>query len=70
MALQAKSTWQSVGIDKEPLRYILEELHKETSFEYDPDMTPEKLQQRMLAAGIRPEDDLASCGIIAARDED
>ncbi len=31
--------------------------------------TPNELRNRMQAGGIHPEDNLASCGIIAAREE-
>ena len=63
-------TWQFVGIDKRPLQKIIAELHAEMGIERDPDMTPEKLQALCLAQGIRPEDNILSCGIIAARDEE
>ena len=68
MTTETRFTWQSVGVDKKPLQKIIAALHAEMGIEHDPDMTPEKLQQRMLAGGIRPGDNLASCGIIAARE--
>ncbi len=70
MAAQTKFTWQSVAIDKKPLQNLIAEMHRIAGGEHDPDMTPEKLQQRMLEGGIRPEDNIISCGIIAARDEE
>jgi hypothetical protein len=36
----------------------------------DPTATAEKAQEMMRALGIRPEDNLGSRGIIAARDEE
>lgn len=69
MAAQTKFAWQSVAIDKKPLQSLIAEMHRIAGGEHDPDMTPEKLQQRMLASGIRAEDNLASCGIIEAREE-
>jgi hypothetical protein len=36
----------------------------------DPTATPQKAREMMLALGIRPEDNLGSSGIIAARDEE
>jgi hypothetical protein len=35
----------------------------------DPTATPQRARERMIAYGVRPEDNIGSCGIIAARDE-
>ncbi len=57
-------------VDKEAMRKVIAEVNKEMGFVPNPDATPEKVQQMMIAQGIRPEDNIFSCGIIAARDEE
>ena len=37
---------------------------------YDPTATAEQSRALILAQGVRPEDNLFSCGIIEARDEE
>ena len=56
--------------DKAKIREIVNRVNAEIGFVPDPAATAEKAQKMMLDAGIRPEDNLASCGIIAARDEE
>jgi hypothetical protein len=56
--------------DKEALRKILEEQDKLTGFVPDPTATPERLQERMLADGVRPEDNIGSREIIRMREEE
>lgn len=55
--------------DKKEILRIVEEQNRLMGFVPDPTATPEKAQQMMIALGIRPEDNIFSCGIIAARDE-
>ncbi len=57
-------------VDKETMRKVIAEVNAEMGFVPNPDATPEKVQQMMIAQGIRPEDNIFSCGIIAARDEE
>jgi len=57
-------------VDKEAMRKIIAEVNAEMGFVPDPTATPEKAQQMMIDCGIRPEDNIFSCGIIAARDEE
>jgi hypothetical protein len=57
-------------LDKKVLRKIVKEQNELIGFTPDPSATPEKAQEMTLALGIRPEDNLLSCGIIAARDEE
>jgi hypothetical protein len=57
-------------IDKTKIREILARHHAEQGIVLDPAMTPAKLRQNMIDHGVRPEDNLASCGIIAARNEE
>lgn len=61
---------QAFFLDKEPLRRIVAEQNQKTGFVPDPAATAEKAQAMSLALGIRPEDNIGSCGIIAARDEE
>ncbi len=58
------------GIDKDIIRKIVAEENAKIGFVPDPTATPEKAQQLMRELGIKPEDNLFSCGIIAARDEE
>jgi hypothetical protein len=57
-------------IDKTEIRRIVAEQNQRLGFVPDPTATPEKAQEMMLALGIRPEDNIFSRGIIAARDEE
>lgn len=56
-------------LDKDKIRRIIAEQNAKMAFVPDPMATAEKSQQMMIALGIRPEDNIGSCGIIAARDE-
>jgi hypothetical protein len=51
--------------DKKAVQKIVHEQNAEFGFVPDPTATPEKVQEMMLALGIRPEDNMASCGISA-----
>ncbi len=57
-------------LDKEPLRRVVAEQNRKMGFVPDPGATAEKAQAMSLALGIGPEDNIGSCGIIAARDEE
>ena len=70
MTTHAKTDWSQFAIDKKPLQKIVAEIYAKEGIVHDPTMTPEKVQEMMLALGIRPEDNIFSCGIIAARDEE
>ena len=56
--------------DKAAIQRIVAEQNEKMGFVPDPDATPEKAQQAMLALGIRPQDNIFSYGIIAMRDEE
>jgi hypothetical protein len=56
-------------LDNEPIRKLVAEQNERMGFVPDPTATPEKAQEMMRALGIRPEDNLFSRGIIAAREE-
>lgn len=60
----------SLFADKEQLKKIMQEQHALMGLVYDPTATAEKSRAMILAEGVRPEDNLFSCGIIAARDEE
>ncbi len=57
-------------VDKAEVRRIVCEQNERIGFVPDPTATPERAQAMALAEGIRPEDNLISSGIIAARDEE
>lgn len=65
---------QSLLADKDEMRRIVDEQYKEMGIVSDPNISLAELRAMMaadLAAhGIRPEDNIFSCGIIAARDEE
>jgi hypothetical protein len=68
MAASTPFTWKAVGIDKKPLQQQVRERYARMGLLQEPSLTAEELQALMQAQGVRPEDNLASCGIIAARD--
>ncbi len=65
-----KSPTQMLGIDKGPILRIIEEQNRAMGIVPDPTITPQKVREMMVAQGVRPEDNIFSCGIIAARDEE
>jgi hypothetical protein len=70
MAEPVREAKRRLFIDKAIIRKIVAEQNRRMGFVPDPTATPEKAQEMMLALGIRPEDNLFSTGIIAARDEE
>ena len=57
-------------LDKHELQRMIAEQNQKMGFVPDPTASARKAQEMALALGIRPEDNLFSCGIIAARDEE
>jgi hypothetical protein len=57
-------------VDKALLRQMAEELNARIGLQYAPTATPEQARARIEAEGVRPEDNLFSCGILAAREEE
>jgi len=57
-------------VDKKLIQEIVAEQNELMGFVPDPTATAEKAREMMLALGVRPEDNLGSRGIIAARDEE
>jgi len=56
--------------DKATIQRIVAAQNERMGFIPDPTATAEKAQEMILALGIRPQDNIFSCGIIAARDEE
>lgn len=68
-AVSAKSFF----LDKTRIRQIVAEQNEKMGFVVDRTATPEQAQamveESLRANGLRPEDNIFSCGIIAAREE-
>jgi hypothetical protein len=56
-------------LDKRLLQQRIAEQNRIMGFVPEPGATAKKAREMMLRLGIRPEDNLGSCGIIAAREE-
>ena len=60
-------------LDKARIRQIVAEQNEKMGFVVDRTATPEQAQalveEALRANGLRPEDNIFSCGIIAAREE-
>ena len=69
MATTAPQIGKVVFVDKKAIQKIVAEQNRRMGFVPDPHATAEKALELMRAQGIRPEDNIASCGIIAARNE-
>ena len=57
-------------VDKETMRKVIAEVNVEIGFVPNPNATIQKVREMMRAEGIRAEDNIFSCGIIASRDEE
>jgi hypothetical protein len=55
-------------LDKNLVRDIVRQQNARDGFVPDPDATGVQSQEMMRSLGVRPEDNIGSCGIIAARD--
>ena len=64
---------KSFFIDKRHIQQIVGQQNEETGFVPDPTAIPEQAQEAVELSlrenGLRPEDNIFSCGIIAAREE-
>ena len=58
-----------IRLDKKLLQQKISDQNKLMGFIPDPEATAQKAREMMLQFGVRPEDNLGSCGIIAAREE-
>jgi hypothetical protein len=63
-------TWKAIATDKEPVRRLVRERYVRLGLFQERTVTAEELQALMQEKGVRPEDNLASCGISASRDEE
>jgi hypothetical protein len=70
MANKNATSWRQLVADKKAIQETVARVNAETGFVPDPTATPQKARELMRALGIRAEDNMASCGIIAARDEE
>ena len=70
MADMAQQETRSFFVDKKLIQKIVAEQNERMGFVPDPTATAEKAQAMSRALGIRPEDNLLSSAIIAARDEE
>ena len=70
MATQTKAVLPCIPVryaDKEALNRLMDEIEKQMGFVPDPDATPQKAREMMLAEGVRPEDNAASGEIMRMR---
>jgi hypothetical protein len=70
MAAVSEARGEVKFVDKKQVQKIVAEQNAQMGFVPDPTATPQKAREMMRALGIRPEDNLGSRGIIAARDEE
>ena len=56
-------------LDKRLLQQRIAELNDKMGFVPDPEATAQNARELMIKCGVRPEDNLGSGGIIAAREE-
>ncbi len=70
MAEPSKPIQRNLFLDKKPIQRIVAEQNEKMGFVPDPTATPAKARAMMRRLGIRAEDNIFSCGIIAARDEE
>lgn len=69
MAVVRKPTIEELFADKSAIQRLVAEQYAAMEIPDDPAATPQKAQAMTLAAGIRPEDNEFSRGIIHAREE-
>jgi len=69
MAENSRPSAKTWFADKKAIQRIVEEQNERMGFVPDPTATPEKVREMMRALGVRAEDNMASCGIIVAREE-
>ena len=64
---------ESFFIDKRRIQQVVAQQNEQMGFVSDPTATPEQAQEAVERSlrenGLRPEDNIFSCGIIAAREE-
>lgn len=70
MAVIPEQKPRAILLDKKRIQEIVAEQNRRMGFVPDPTATPQKARELMRSLGIKPEENLGSRGIIAARDED
>ena len=70
MAAANETSWRRLVADKQAIRDAVAQVNADMGFVPDPTATPQKVRELMRALGIRAEDNIFSCGVIAARDEE
>jgi hypothetical protein len=68
LAILQKTIPDNLFAEKEEIQRIVDELHRELGIVDDPTATAQRAREMMRASGIRPEENLISNGIIAARE--
>lgn len=68
MTTQSQTDLRRFGIDKAHVQKLVAEQNARTNFVPDPTATAQRGREKMIADGVRPEDNIGSCGIIAARE--
>jgi hypothetical protein len=61
--------WNQFVMDTKPIRERVARQNAALGIPSKPSVTLEEFREQLIAAGVRPEDNLLSCGIIAAREE-
>ena len=69
MTTQTKTDLRQFGIDKTLAQQMIANQNARTGFVPDPTATAQRGREKMIAVGVHPEDNIGSCGIIAAREE-
>ncbi len=69
MAVVRKPDVKELLVDKKEIQRLVAEQNARMGIVFDPTATAQKAREMMLADGVRPEDNLLSRGIIAAREE-
>jgi hypothetical protein len=69
MVVVRKPDVKDLFLDKKEVQRLVAEQYAIMGLEYDPTATPQKAREMMRALGIKPEENLISGGIIAAREE-
>ena len=64
-----KLGWKHFAVDKTEMRSLVAIANAEIGIIPDPSATPQIARALMIEDGVHPEDNIFSCGIIAARDE-
>jgi hypothetical protein len=70
MIPQSGERIETLMTDRKPIQQLMLEIKRQIGLEHDPKATADKARERILADGVKPEDNLFSCGIIAERDEE